>query len=287
MPIADSKVSRCVALLALLAAIVSPVQADQGQATLSALTFELIDLDPADSIKPAVEWTFESYSLQGFVFHDSMDVLSAYGNDPSQTLSISSPYANGTISGSGSSVGGLADPNLGHWGIRTTAESFSSFNLTASTRIVFTALGTGAMDVSGRYGASYADVSLSVGGGGFGSLDSASSIGTGSFARMLSVTLDAPSSGGLNDAYLSTGTVVYADDLRVAAVPEPSTYAILLFGLGLLWAADRLVRPANPRTAGTTRARRPTDSVFDAGDRTCADCRRLNERGPASIPRGG
>lgn len=264
MPIPDSNIFRRVAALALLAAITAPVQADQGQATLSALTFELIDLDPADSIKPAVDWTFESYTLQGLVFHDSIGVLSADGNDPSQTLSIASPYAAGTISGTGSSVSGLADPDLGHWGIRTTADGFSSFNLTASTRIVFTALVIGAMDVSGRYGASFAGASLSVGSGGLSSIDSVNSIGAGSFSRMLSLTLDSPSSGGLNDAYLSTGTVVYADDLRVAAVPEPSTYVMFLFGLGALWAADRCVRPANLRTARRTRARsgaqRPTSS---------------------------
>lgn len=264
MPISDSSIFRRVAALALFAAIASPLQADQGQATLSALTFELIDLNPADSIEPAVDWTFESYTLQGFVFHDSIGILSADGNDSSQTLSIASPYAAGTISGAGSSVSGLADPGLGHWGIRTTADSFSSFNLTASTRIVFTALMTGAMDVSGRYGTSYAGASLSVGSGGLLSIDSADSIGAGSFSRMLSATLDSPSSGGLSDAYLSTGTVVYVDDLRVAAVPEPSTYVMLLFGFGALWVAHRCVHPAIPRTDGRTRAlssaQRPTSS---------------------------
>jgi len=227
------------------AAVATPADAaSSGTATLSDFGYELIDLDPNDGIAPAIEFLWQRSAA--FVSGDGLsaqDEAAGWFQVTQAYLATALMVASATTDGGGASAFGSAAGS----DFRAYASPLSSigFTLTPMTGLAVSAAieGTAAVTLGdgSEYARAYGVLRMQVGFSGDIVTRSDSQgryVGgcipawcSASFAERLSVRYD-----NQTDASVSGLLTLYADTYgaspHLPAVPEPTSWALMLLGLG-------------------------------------------------------
>ncbi|WP_432381703.1 PEP-CTERM sorting domain-containing protein [Duganella sp. P38] len=234
--------------LSLLAAIAAPGHAAaSSSASLSGFSYKLIDLDPDDGITAGLTMSFPDYFISAAAYRDNSGV-------PSPEQVINNPGTAHVTSGGGSataSFDGTTAKSLttnGHMPLVASTSIVSwYFTLTPNTTVVFSGLGAIHADRAGGVSANAASQLYATYVGPNAPYDTTIYDGVNTLdglnlSKQLSLTL---TSGG----YALDGQVgiLTSSDIQggsIAAVPEPSTYALFIGGLAALACARRRKRQA-------------------------------------------
>ena len=244
-------VARAVALSCTFCTVASDALAAAAVgAKLSQVTIELIDLDPADGITPAMFFDSGSDLSAGVLVQASNDATGFYAYDGVDGYGSKSREYPGGMARASSFAGALdSEVRADAGGLAVAASSAWTldFRLTAHTAALLTAQASAFSEVEGRNGVGLAIAQGNLDGGAT-QFDSVGTVGDVDY-RQGPLMLELRSG-----AVEANGWFFVATDAYVTAIPEPHVYAMLLAGIGVLLAAGSSTRFARPGASLSVRA---------------------------------